>query len=75
MDGNTAQASMRAERAVLLAALVVFALLITVAKPALSAFIFDDLSVYVALILLLALVIWALTWFYMSRLDAEGPSQ
>ncbi len=56
-----------------------FALLIVVAKPALSAFLLEDVSAYLVLIVALALSIWALTWFYMARLpvdaDATGDGQ
>ncbi len=59
----------------LLLGLIGFGLLITVAKPALSTFLFGDVSAYLVLILALALAIWALTWFYMARLGAQGPDQ
>ncbi len=59
----------------LLLGLIGFGLLITVAKPALSTFLFGDVSVYLVVILVLALAIWALTWFYMARLGAQGPDQ
>ena len=59
----------------LLAGLIVFALLITVAKPALSTLLFGDVSAYLVVILVLALAIWALTWFYMARLDAQGSQE
>ena len=59
----------------LLVGLIVFALLITVAKPALSTFLFGDVSAYLVVILVLALAIWALTWFYMARLDAQGSQE
>ena len=55
--------------------LIGFGLLITVAKPALSAFLFGDVSAYLALILAFALAIWALTWFYMVRLGAQEPER
>ncbi len=59
----------------LLLGLIGFGLLITIAKPALSTFLFGDVSAYLVLILALALGIWALTWFYMARLGAQGPDQ
>ncbi len=59
----------------LLVGLIGFGLLITVAKPALSTFLFGDVSAYLVLILALALAIWALTWFYMARLGAQEPDQ
>ena len=55
--------------------LIGFGLLITIAKPALSTFLVGDFTVYLAVILALALAIWALTWFYMARLGAQGPDQ
>ena len=58
-------------------ALGAFALLIVIAKPALSTLLFGDVSVYLVLIVGLALSIWVLTWFYMARLpidaDHTGP--
>lgn len=59
----------------LVCGLGVFALLIVVAKPALSVLLFGDVSAYLLLIGALALGIWALTWFYMARLplDADTP--
>ncbi len=59
----------------LLLGLIGFGLLITVAKPALSTFLFGDVSAYLVLILVLALAIWALTWFYMARLGAQEADQ
>lgn len=59
----------------LLLGLIGFGLLITVGKPALSIFLFDDVSAYLVLILALALGIWALTWFYMVRLNALEAEQ
>ncbi len=55
----------------LVVALCSFALLIVVAKPALSTLLFGDVSAYLLLIVLLALSIWALTWFYMARLPTD----
>ncbi len=60
---------------VLLLGLIGFGLLITVAKPALSSFLFGDVSTYLVVILALPLAIWALTWFYMARLGALEPDQ
>lgn len=59
----------------LLLGLIGFGLLITVAKPALSTFLFGDVSAYLVLILVLALAIWALTWLYMARLGAQEADQ
>jgi uncharacterized membrane protein (DUF485 family) len=59
----------------LLFGVIGFGLLITVAKPVLSTFLFGDVSVYLVVILALALGIWALTWFYMARLGAQGADQ
>ena len=59
----------------LVAGLSGFGLLITVAKPALSTFLFGDVSAYLVLILALALAIWALTCFYMARLGAQKPDR
>ncbi len=52
-----------------------FALLIVVAKSALSAPMFGDVSAYLLLIGALAVGIWGLTWFYMARLplDRDTP--
>ena len=60
---------------VLMLGLIGFGLLITIAKPALSVFLFGDVSAYLALIIALVFAIWALTWFYMARLGAQGPDQ
>ena len=51
-----------------------FALLIVVAKPALSAVMFGDVSAYLLLIGALAAGIWGLTWFYMARLPLDGDN-
>lgn len=51
-----------------------FALLIVFAKPALSAFVFGDVSGYLLVITVLILAIWALTWFYMARISAAASS-